>query len=171
VVLRCKFELLATLIWLAGQGWWAITFYLAQGYHHISIHPDSLLWFGFCVGQDWYHYWVIPFGLRWSPWVFTKVVWTMVKLWCALGVLVFVYIDDFAVVASLPAELKRICDTIISPSLAQLGWIHETSKGQWEPLQLVEVMGLLLDLWLGCISILEAKLACVEAVCCVWASS
>jgi len=76
MVLRCKFELLATLIWLAGQGWWTITFDLAQGYHHISIHPDSLLWFGFCVGQDWYHYWVIPFGLRWSPWVFTKVVWT-----------------------------------------------------------------------------------------------
>jgi len=93
----------------------------------------------------------------------------MVKLWCALGVLVFVYIDDFAVVASLPAELQRICDMIISPSLAS--WICKTSKGQWEPLQLVEVMGLLLDLWLGCISILEAKLACVEAVCCVWASS
>jgi hypothetical protein len=40
--LRCKFKSLATLIQLAGQGWWAITFDLTQGYHHISIHPDSL---------------------------------------------------------------------------------------------------------------------------------
>jgi hypothetical protein len=161
--LRCKFESLATLIRLAGRGWWAITFDLAQGYHHISIHSDSCPWFGFRIGQDWYRYRVLPFGLRWSPWVFTKVIRTMVKSWRVLGVLVFVFVDDFAVVASSPEALRQIRDTIISPSLAELGWVRETSKGQWEPSQRVEVMGLLLDLQEGLVSIPEPKLIRAEA--------
>jgi hypothetical protein len=73
----CKFELLLTLIRLAGRGWWAITFDLAQGYHHISIHPELLKWFGFCIGSSWYWYCVMLFSLWWSLWVFMKVVWAM----------------------------------------------------------------------------------------------
>jgi hypothetical protein len=49
--LHCKFKSLATLIWLARQGWWAITFNLAQGYHHISIHSNSHPWFSFQIRQ------------------------------------------------------------------------------------------------------------------------
>ncbi len=56
--LHYKFGSLVTLVWLAGWGWWAITFDLAQGYHHISIHPDLLQWFGFHIdihgGAAWW---------------------------------------------------------------------------------------------------------------------
>lgn len=82
----------------------------------------------------------------------------MVKSWCALGVLVFVYVNNFVVVASLPEVLCQIHNQIVAPSLECLGWVWETTKGMWEPSQLVEVMGLLLNLHQGCVLIPEVKL-------------
>jgi hypothetical protein len=98
-----------------------------------------------------------------------KVVHAMVQSWHAHGVLVFVYINNFAVVASSLEELCWICDQVVELSLAWLGWVCETTKGQWEPTQVVEVMGLLLDLRQGCVFVPELKLLWVETICWVCA--
>jgi hypothetical protein len=34
---KCKFDGLALVAWLAGKGWWMITFDLVQGYHHVMV--------------------------------------------------------------------------------------------------------------------------------------
>jgi hypothetical protein len=66
---KCKFNSLASVAWLAGKGWWMITFDLAQGYHHMMVKPKTRELLGFKVGQKWYWYTVMPFSLKWSPWV------------------------------------------------------------------------------------------------------
>jgi hypothetical protein len=63
---------------------------------------------GFKVGVTWYQYTVLPFSLKWSPWAFTKVVRTMVQWWQSQGLLVFSYINNFAVVAATCKELLQI---------------------------------------------------------------
>ena len=44
------------------------------------------------------------------------------------------------------------------PTLQWLGWVHEETKGQWEPSQVVEVLSLVLDLERGTMHIPEPKI-------------
>jgi hypothetical protein len=44
------------------------------------------------------------------------------------------------------------------PNLEQLGWVHKESKGQWDPSQVVKVLGLILNLVQGTIWIPKSKL-------------
>jgi hypothetical protein len=161
----CKFELIGMLACLAGWNWWGITFDLAQGYHHVAMHPSLFPYMGFQVGPNFYPYEVLPFGLKWSLWVFTKVVWVMVCWWRSQGILVFSYINNFCVVVVTCNKLILICNWVIMPTLAQLGWVHKETKGQWELVQVVEVLGLLLDLCQGKILIPEWKILCAIASC------
>ncbi len=48
--------------------------------------------------------------------------------------------------ASSPEELQWIQDMVITPSLKHLSWVYKPTKGQWEPSQQVEVLGLLFNL-------------------------
>jgi len=161
----CKYEGIGTLARMAGRGWWMITFDLAQGYHHVLMADSAKGWMAFRVHGQWYRYKVLPFGLKWSPWIFTKLTRVMLRHWRSLGVMVTAYIDDFTVVAATRDELLMVRDTIIVPTLERLGWIRETSKGQWEPAQSAEVLGFMVDLEEGRIYIPEAKLQNVEKLC------
>jgi hypothetical protein len=82
----------------------------------------------------------------------------MIQWWRAQGILVFSYIDDFCMVAAMHKELITIRDQVIAPTLHLLGWVHEETKGQWEPSQVVEVLGLVLNLCLGTVHIPKAKI-------------
>jgi hypothetical protein len=57
-----------------------VMFNLVQGYHHVLMDPNAVRLLGFCVGVCWYQYWVLPFGLKCVPWVFTKIVQEMVAV-------------------------------------------------------------------------------------------
>jgi len=49
-----------------GENWWMVTFYQAQGYHHMEIEKEARALLGFQVGWRWYCYHIMPFGL-WLP--------------------------------------------------------------------------------------------------------
>jgi hypothetical protein len=113
----CKFKSMGTLARLVGHNWWGITFNLAQGYHHVTMHLEVCAWMGFHVGEDFYCYKVLPFGLKWSLWVFMKIVCVMVCFWWTQGILMFSYINNFCVVASTQDELLHIHNTVITLTL------------------------------------------------------
>ncbi len=161
----CKFETLSTLARMAGKGWWCLTFDLAQGYHHIEMTPNSREWLGFKVLNCWYRYKVLPFGLSWSPCVFTKVVRQTVRWWRKQGVFVMAYVDDFIVLAPTKEELLKVRDHIIVPTLDRLGWIREPSKGQWEPVQSLVVLGLGINLLTGRFFVPNEKQVKVQNLC------
>jgi len=54
-----------------------ITFDLAQGYHHVLMADSAKGWMAFRAHGLYYRYKVLPFGLKWSPWIFTKLTWVM----------------------------------------------------------------------------------------------
>ncbi|ELR13538.1 RNAdirected DNA polymerase subfamily protein [Acanthamoeba castellanii str. Neff] len=144
---RVRFEGLSSVARVAGRGWWMITFDLAQGYHHLLVEEESCQLLGFRVGDRWFRYRVLPFGLRISPWVFTKVVRAMVRDWRRQGIVVTSYLDDFVVMAPDCEALRRIRDTVITPTLDQLRWLREPTKGEWEPTQCAEVLALVVVRW------------------------
>ena len=52
---------------------WAVSIDLKDAYLHIPVHPQSRRFLGFQFMDMTYQYKVLPFGLKDSPWVFTRV--------------------------------------------------------------------------------------------------
>lgn len=159
---QVRFEGLSTLARIAGKGWWMCTFDLAQGYHHVLMTEQASQWLGFRFAGRLFCYRVLPFGLKWAPWIFTKIVREMVRVLRGKGVHLMVYIDDFCILAPTREELLRVRDLVIAPLLETLGWIQEPEKGCWEPTQVTEVLGLLVDLKEGRFIIPERKVIAIQ---------
>lgn len=153
----CKFEGIDQIIRNLGRGWWFITWDLAQGYHHVQMTKESAMWLGFQVGEDWYVYLVIPFGMKWSPFIFTKVVRPMIRQWRRMGLLTTSYVDDFSLTHKEKETLIMQRDNCITPLMDKLGWVREETKGCWEPTQQGEILGWWIDTVLGTISLPERK--------------
>lgn len=125
---------------------------------------DARWLLSFWVGQQWYCYWVLPFSLCWSPWIFTKVVKAMITFWHQQGVMCMAYIDDFMVLVLSKEELWLIRDQVIMPTLECLSWLREPTKGEWEPMQRAEVLGLIINLAGGRFEASLEKLCAIEAM-------
>src|SRR5271165_3955539 len=101
---------------------------LKKGYFHVKMHKKSLLYMGFCWKEKWYRYLVLPFGLKHSPIVFSRIVKAMIKFWRLKGIFVIAYLDDFLFMALKWKEE-------VQQDFQNLGWIWEDSKSIWEPTQ------------------------------------
>ncbi len=152
-----RFENLTQVGRIAGKGWWMITMDLSQGYHHVTMAPESRKYLGFRFGDRVFRWLVLPFGLKSAPFVFTKTVREMVKYLRKNKVHLVVYLDDFVIMAPTREELLWIRDHCITPTLHRLGWVREPSKGQWDPTQRTEVLGLIVDLIQGKFFIPQVK--------------
>ena len=60
---KFHYEDVRTLLQVAKQGDWLVTFDLQSGYHHIDIHPDSQTFLGFCWEGKYFKFTVLPFRL------------------------------------------------------------------------------------------------------------
>ena len=72
------------------EGGYVFSFDIKQGYHHVDMHPDSIPYLGFSWEIDgvmrYFVFLVLPFGLTSAPFIFTKLVRVLVKLWRGQGV-------------------------------------------------------------------------------------
>jgi hypothetical protein len=159
-----KAERLADLLRLAGRGWWAVTWDLEAGYHHVDVAPASRGLLGFGWTGRWYRFRVLPFGLSLSPWAFVHVVRAAVAHWRALGLRVWVFMDDFALVAPTREEVLA-ARMVLESELDALGWVRAPGKGSWEPTQRFVVLGMVVDLAEGRVCALPEKAAAVAAAC------
>ena len=73
---------------------WAATIDLKDAYLHVPIHQQSFRLLGFAFQGRTYHYKVLPFGLRDSPWVFTRIEATVIGFLLLQGIHIFHYLDD-----------------------------------------------------------------------------
>ena len=124
---------------------WAATIDLKDAYLHVPIHQQSFRLLGFAFQGRTYHYKVLPFGLRDSPWVFTRIVATVIGFLRLQGIRIFHYLDDWLVVASskilLESHLRLTLDVT-----QNLGFIINWKKSALEPLRLPAYLGALLDI-------------------------
>ena len=49
-----------------------VTVDLKDGFHHVSVHPDSLDYLGIYWNKQYYTWNVLPFGLNCSPYILTR---------------------------------------------------------------------------------------------------
>ena len=73
-------------------------FDISKGYHHIDIDKNHQKYLGFSWKIDekirYFMFTVLPVGLCSAPFIFTKVMRSLVKFWRREGIKICVYIDD-----------------------------------------------------------------------------
>ena len=124
---------------------WAVSIDLKDAYLHIPVHPQSRRFFGFQFMDMTYQYKVLPFDLKDSPWVFTRVVATLVGHLRRLGVRVFYYLDDWLLVA----ESKELLELHLQTTLQwtqDLGFLVKWKKSSLVPQRIPAYLGAQLDI-------------------------
>lgn len=155
-VKSCHYEGVKEVRRMLTAGSWAFTFDLREGYFHHLVRVCDRRWLGIRWKGRWYRYRVLPFGLCWAPFYFTKAMREVIKFWRSKGICVLAFLDD--VIVSAPSrELLFQVREQIAHELKTLGWQREESKGQWEPTQRVKFLGLIFDTALERIFIPEEK--------------
>lgn len=88
-----RFEDIRTVFDLFQSGYFFFTFDLKSGYHHVEIFPDHRQYLGFSwnFGSVVKHFvfTVLPFGMSSAPYIFSKLVRSLVNYWRGLGRRVF----------------------------------------------------------------------------------
>ena len=90
----CKHEDMRFAMLLFNPGEWMFSFDLKSGYHHVDIVPHQQKYLGFEWGGKYFVFTVLPFGLSTAPYVFTKLLRPLVRLWQGKGQRAILYLDD-----------------------------------------------------------------------------
>jgi len=69
-------------------------FDLKSGYHYVDIHPECYKFLGFQWRDVFYVFKVLPFGLSSACYLFTKLLWPLIRLWRGRGLKAIIYLDD-----------------------------------------------------------------------------
>jgi hypothetical protein len=123
------------------------------GYHHIGIRPQDRQYLGFEYRGMFFHYNVLPFGLRFASSAFSHVVKQLVRHWRSVGVSVTLadgsaklvkvrvttYIDDMLFAASTFGEAAQVRDAVLLELRA--AGVSYSNKTQLEPTQTIRHLG------------------------------
>ena len=133
-----------------------VKFDLRSRYHHVDINNkfQKYLCFSWEVngqvkylcfswevnGQvKYFIFSVLPFGLTFAPFVFTKLMREIVRYWRTLTFLVIIYLND-----GWCRHDKNSCQNFsksIRKYLVSAGFIVNDEKSVWEPIQRLEWLG------------------------------
>ena len=159
---KFKMETLETSLSLMEHGGY---FYLADihsAYHSISIHEKSRKFLAFQFDGKFYVMNVLPFGLNLSPFIFTKVLQSLLRYIRTFGVSITGYIDDCCLCSKSEEDLKHQIHTIFLPIIKKAGFILDPKKGTAGPVQEAKFLGLIVDLKNGIIKIPIEKLVKIK---------
>jgi hypothetical protein len=130
---KCRFESLKDLRRMVREDDWMFSFDLKDGYHAVGIHPRDRKYFTFVVaGVGTFQYCALNFGWNASPYVFVKVMRTLVRLLrspvtgvgdsespddhVVKGMRVLPYMDDFFWVWHVLGKLPWLLVTMLNQS-------------------------------------------------------
>ncbi|VDI62905.1 Hypothetical predicted protein [Mytilus galloprovincialis] len=164
VLSRIKFEDLKTVSQYIKSESFGLFFDLKSGYHHVDVFHAHRQYLGFQWKNKFYVFTVLPFGLKTSGYIFTKVIRPLVKNWRKDGIKVVVYLDDgFGV-----AETSDICtlhSQKVKTDLINSGFVPNKDKCKWNPSQDLNWLGFHWDLKLGKLSVPDKKLSDIVQLC------
>ena len=123
---------------------WAVSIDLRDAYLHVLIHQESRQLLGFQYQGRTFQYQVLPFGLKDSPWVFTRLVATLVAYLRCRGIRIHHYLDDWLIVASSrDLLLSHLQEVLLCAQL--VGFLINWKKSSLTPSQVPIFLGAVLD--------------------------
>ena len=153
---KFKYEDIRTARDIFMLGDWFFKFDYKSGYHHVDILPTHQKYLGFSwtlAGvKKWFVFSVLPFGLASAPYVFTKIQKALVKHWREQGIRIFTYLDDGAG-AEKSLDTARAASKKVREDIEASGFVAHPEKCSWEPTQVGELLGFILNLREGIIQV------------------
>ena len=123
---------------------WAVSIDLKDAYLHVPIHPTSRHLLSFQYQGRTFQYRVLPFGLKESPWVFTRLVSTLVGYLRCRGICIHYYLDDWLIVASSQSLLlSHLQESLLCAQ--SVGFLINWEKSSLVPSQVPTFLGAVLD--------------------------
>ena len=101
---------------------------------------------------------VLPFGLSTAPYIFTKLLRPLVKLWRGRGFHSVVYLNDGI---GLEATYRKLNTPpiILMRTYTAAGFIVADEKSVWQPTQVIEWLGLTWDAKAGTLVISDKRIS------------
>ena len=160
---KFKCEDLSVAIQIFNQGCHLFKFDLKSGYHHIEIFPAhrKFLTFAWDFGTGssrYFQFCVLPFGLSSAPFIFTKMFKPLLKSWRSRGIPIAIFLDDGLGGGSDPVS-ARINSLAVHSDLLKSGLVPNEDKSQWEPIQIITWLGVILNTIDGSIKATDERIA------------
>lgn len=93
--------------------------------------------------------------------VFTKMMYPLVRLWRSKGIKAIVYLDN-GIVALQNESSANAASAWVRDTLKRAGWVCNEAKSIWEPTHRLCWLGFILDLEKGSISVPEGKVRTLQ---------
>ena len=141
---RFRMETLHSIIPMLSQGWWATSVDLTDAYMHVPVHAEHRKFLAFAIEGRKYMFQALPFGLSTAPRVFTRLARIFGAHIRKLGVRIYMYLDDWLIVAPDPQTAARDTARVVREAEA-FGWLINREKSDLVPSQTPQFLGAILD--------------------------
>lgn len=144
-----KYEDLRLALMYLNKDSWMIKFDIHSAYHFLNIYYSHTEYLGFSFQDQandicFYKFLVLPFGLGVAPYIYTKFTRPLIAKWRGEGKKVIMFLDDgFGTADSFDSAKTLSRD--IKLDLLLSGLIPQADKSLWEPVQVLEWLGVVLD--------------------------
>ena len=143
-----RYEDLKSLSQLFGEKYWFFTWDLKSGYHHVDIYPPHRQFLGFSWTfsghKRYFVFAVLPFGLTSACHCFTKLLRPLIKRWRSMSHASFVYLDDG--ISGHSEHVDAVAASLIQKKdLTLAGFVPNDEKCHWQPMQVGEWLGLIIN--------------------------
>lgn len=122
---------------------------IKDAFFHITLSPPDQRRLAFRVGNRVFYPLVLPFGMKLSPFVFTKVLRPVVVALRRLGMAILAYMDDFCGRSVGPATVSAAAATNARVSVldlfSSLGLVVHATKGAVVGTMALPILGYILD--------------------------
>ena len=140
-----------------------IKFDLKSGYHHLDIFPAHRKFLGYSWAFEdgvprFFQFNVLPFGLSTAPYIFTKLLRPLVKLWRRRGFHSVIYLDD-GIGLEETYEKAEYAAHHTHADLYAAGFIVADEKSVWQPTHVIEWFGLTWDAKAGNLAISDKRIS------------
>ena len=143
-------------------------FDLKSGYHHVEIEQESRRYLGFSFPFNgvvrYFEFCVLPFGLSPAPYIFTKLMKSLVTHWRSSGILIAMYLDDgFIVVPKCGSDnshlsTARDISAHVKVDLLRAGLVYNKNKTVWDPQTSFLWLGMNWDTHKGTLEVLQRRI-------------
>ena len=143
------------------KGMWGAKVDLKNAYFHLGVAEAAKPYLCMQVGEKYYQWQEAPFGLSILPFIFQKMMSTLLKRWRERGLLVWVYLDDILVVNAHQKTLQKEVNLVLK-DLETLGLNVNSKKSVLQPSQNIQYLGFTLNFRQGTMEVPQQKLKTVR---------
>lgn len=139
-----KMEDYRTVLKLIRKNCFMSTIDLKDAYFLVPISPEHRRFLRFHVNGQLYQFNCLPFGLSVAPYVFTKIIKSILEILRTQGVFCVAYLDDFFICGNTKQECALGVAKVVH-LLQSLGFLINKEKSSLEPKKICKFLGFIFN--------------------------